>query len=101
MDPASPEESRPGEAMADVPQKPSRGHCCDGPTLTFGVLYCFVGHNELANYRPYAAGRSRVRSAAWCLFPESKVRAIFVVVGNVLTEQPFQMTFIEGDDVIE
>ena len=30
MDPASPEESRPGEAMADVPQKPSRGHCCDG-----------------------------------------------------------------------
>src|SRR6266481_299511 len=30
MDPASPEKSRPGEAMADVPQKPSRGHCCDG-----------------------------------------------------------------------
>ena len=30
MDPASPEKSRPGEAMADVPQKPSRGHCGDG-----------------------------------------------------------------------
>jgi hypothetical protein len=27
--------------------------------------------------------------------------AIFVVVGNLLTEQPFQMTFIEGYDVIE
>ena len=30
MDPASPEKSRPGEAMADVPQKPSRGGCCNG-----------------------------------------------------------------------
>jgi hypothetical protein len=30
MDPASPEKSRPDEAMADVPQEPSRGHCCDG-----------------------------------------------------------------------
>jgi hypothetical protein len=27
--------------------------------------------------------------------------AIFVVVGNVLAQQPFQMTFIEGDDVIQ
>ena len=27
--------------------------------------------------------------------------AILVVVGNVLTEQLFQMTFIEGYDVIE
>ena len=40
-------------------------------------------------------------SAAWRFLPESKMRAIFVVVGNVLTEQPFQMPFIEGDDVIE
>jgi len=30
MDPASPEKPRPGEAMADVPRKPSRGHCGDG-----------------------------------------------------------------------
>ena len=29
------------------------------------------------------------------------MRAIFVVVGNVLAEQPFQVTFIEGDDVIQ
>ena len=27
--------------------------------------------------------------------------AIFVVVGNVLGQQPFQMTFIEGNDVIQ
>ena len=27
--------------------------------------------------------------------------AIFVVVGNVLRQQPFQMTFIEGNDVIQ
>ena len=30
MDPASSERSRFREAMADVPQKPSRGHCCNG-----------------------------------------------------------------------
>ena len=30
MDPASPERSRSREAMADVPQEPSRGHCGDG-----------------------------------------------------------------------
>ena len=44
--------SRSCETMADVSQKPSRGHCCDGllhrPTLTFGVLYCFfvISHNR-------------------------------------------------------
>ena len=30
MDPASSERSRFREAMADVPQKPSRSHCCNG-----------------------------------------------------------------------
>src|SRR5215469_503380 len=30
MDPASPERSRSRQAMADVPQEPSRGHCGDG-----------------------------------------------------------------------
>jgi hypothetical protein len=30
MDPASPERCRFREAMADAPQKPSRGHCGDG-----------------------------------------------------------------------
>jgi hypothetical protein len=30
MDPASSERSRSCEAMADVPQKPSRSHCCNG-----------------------------------------------------------------------
>jgi len=30
MDAASPERCRSRQAMADVPQKPSRGHCCDG-----------------------------------------------------------------------
>ena len=30
MDAASPERSRCGEAMADIPQEPSRSHCCDG-----------------------------------------------------------------------
>ena len=30
-DPAGPERTRSFEAMGDVPQKPSRGNCCDGP----------------------------------------------------------------------
>jgi len=30
MDLPSPEKSGPNEAMADVPQQPSRGYCCDG-----------------------------------------------------------------------
>ena len=30
MDPSSSKRSRSREAMADVPQKPSRSHCCDG-----------------------------------------------------------------------
>jgi len=42
MDPASPEKSRPGEAMADVPQKPSEAIAAVDfftvPTLSFGVL---------------------------------------------------------------
>jgi hypothetical protein len=48
MDPASSERSRFREAMADVPQKPSRGHCGTVPTLTFGVPYCFfvIGHDR-------------------------------------------------------
>ena len=29
------------------------------------------------------------------------MRAIFVVVGNVLVEQAFQMAFVDGDDVIQ
>jgi hypothetical protein len=29
------------------------------------------------------------------------MRAIFVVVGNVFGEQAFQVSFIEGDDVIQ
>jgi hypothetical protein len=29
------------------------------------------------------------------------MRAVLVVIGNVLAEQAFQMTFIEGNDVIQ
>ena len=35
MDPASPERCRSGEAMADVPEKPSRGNC-------FGRFFLFL-----------------------------------------------------------
>ena len=53
MDPASSERSRFREAMADVPRKPSRGHCCNGflhrPNAhVWGVSDCFliIGHDR-------------------------------------------------------
>ena len=62
-------------------------------------------HNDGAT-RPVAAvmiydrkvGR---RSAAWRFLPESQMRPIFVVVGNVLAEQAFQMAFVDGNEVIQ
>src|SRR6516162_8406772 len=53
MDPASPERSRSREAMADVPQEPSRGHCGDG------LFHCPNAHVWcsvlLFRHRPRAA----------------------------------------------
>src|SRR6266478_6055932 len=50
MDPASPERSRSCETMADVPQKPSRGHCCDGLLYRPNAhVWCSV---LLFRYRP-------------------------------------------------
>jgi len=53
MDPASPEKSRPGEAMADVPQKPSRGHLLrwsfspsQRSLLVFCTAFFVIGHDR-------------------------------------------------------
>ena len=35
------------------------------------------------------------------LLRKAKVRAVFVVVADVFREQPFQMAFIERDDVVQ
>src|ERR1035438_9388816 len=49
---AKAETSRCRQALADIPAKPSRGHCGDGffyrATLTFGILYCFfvISHDR-------------------------------------------------------
>ena len=40
-------------------------------------------------------------SGGWCLFPEAEMRAVFVVIADVFREQPFQMAFIERDDVVQ
>ena len=40
-------------------------------------------------------------SGGWCLFREAEMRAVFVVVADVLIEQPFQMAFMECDDVVQ
>ena len=42
-----------------------------------------------------------MRSTAWRFLPESKMRTIFVVVGNVLAEQTFEMAFVDGNNVIQ
>src|ERR1017187_400399 len=36
-----------------------------------------------------------------CSLPKSKMRAILVVVADVFREQPFQMAFVNCDDVIQ
>src|SRR5215471_4613642 len=51
--------------------------------------------------RGYPTKRHGWGSAVWRFFPESKVGAIFVVIGNVFTEQPLHVSFIERDDVIQ
>ena len=35
------------------------------------------------------------------LFPQSEMRAVFVVVANILREQAFQVAFVNCDDVIQ
>ena len=40
-------------------------------------------------------------SASRCLLRKAKMRAVFVVVADVLREQPFQVAFIECDDVVQ
>ena len=50
---------------------------------------------------PDVTGMHGASSAAGCFLPESPMCAIFVVVGNVFGQQPFQVTFIEGNDVVQ
>ena len=38
-------------------------------------------------------------SASRCLLRKAKVRAVFMVVADVFREQPFQVVFIEPDDM--
>ena len=40
-------------------------------------------------------------SGGWCLFREAQMRAVFVMVADVMIEQPFQMAFMECDDVVQ
>ena len=46
-------------------------------------------------------GNRRASSAGRCLLRKAKMRAVFVVVADVLREHPFQMAFIECDDVVQ
>jgi hypothetical protein len=48
-----------------------------------------------------ATGSRTGNSAGRCLLREAKIRAVFVVVADVLGEQPFQMTFIDCDDMVQ
>jgi hypothetical protein len=40
-------------------------------------------------------------SASRCLLRKTKMRAVFMVVTDVFKEQPFQMVFIERDDMMQ
>ena len=39
--------------------------------------------------------------AIWCSLPESKMRAVFVVIPDVFREHTLQMAFIHRNDVIQ
>ena len=40
-------------------------------------------------------------SAGWCLLCKAEVRTVLSVIPNVFEEQPFQVVFIEDDDMIQ
>jgi hypothetical protein len=48
-----------------------------------------------------STGSRRGSSAGRCLLRKAKVRAVFLVVADVFREQPFQMAFIQRDDIIQ
>jgi hypothetical protein len=48
-----------------------------------------------------AAGGCGLSSPGRRFFPESKMRAILVIVADVLREQPFQMPFVHRNDLIQ
>jgi hypothetical protein len=52
-----------------------------------------VRHDRTASSGGSSAGR--------CLLRKAKMRAVFVVVADVFREQPFQMAFMEPDDMIQ
>jgi hypothetical protein len=66
MDPANPKRSRSGQAMADVRQKPSRGHCGDGLFHRPNAhVWCSVLLSPLASHA-IAASRSFLGSGNFC-----------------------------------
>src|SRR5258707_5542034 len=42
-----------------------------------------------------------MRSAVWRSLPQSKMCAVLVVVANILSEQAFQVAFVNCNDVIQ
>ena len=46
-------------------------------------------------------GNHRGNSAGRCLLRKTEMRAVVVVVADVFSQQPFQMAFIERDDMVQ
>jgi len=38
---------------------------------------------------------------AWCFLPKPQMRAVLVVVADILREQPLEMAFVHGDDMVQ
>jgi len=49
----------------------------------------------------HPTGSRAGNSAERCLLGKAKMRAAFVVVADVFSEQPFQVAFINRDDVVQ
>jgi len=79
---------------------------------TRAVSRCYLGSNlgspivamvqpAEAVMRNDATSSHGANSAPRCFLPESKMRAVFVVVANVFREQTFEMASVYRDDVIQ
>jgi len=76
--------------------------CLRGGTLNQlgGPIVAMVQPSK-SSVRHDPTGSRGGSSARRCLLRKTKMRAVFLVIADVFREQPFQMAFIERDDMIQ
>jgi hypothetical protein len=54
-----------------------------------------------SHLRKEPTGSNGANSATWCLLLQTQVRRVFVVVADIVGRKPFQVSFIERDNMIQ